>query len=117
MDDLQRQIRYALRRFLDDATSFEAFEDWFVDATWDIVSDHPALVELVYEIEGHISNFTSGRISESQLKRCLRPLAPANWDAVDATLAVPSPRKTGRTSSTKARAKVGSTVVVLAAGT
>jgi hypothetical protein len=116
MDDLQRQIRYALRRFLDDATSFEAFEDWFVDATWDIGSDHPALVDLVYEIEGRVSDFTSGRISESQLKRCLRPLAPANWDAVDVTLAIPSPRKTGRTG-TKARAKVGSTVVVLAAGT
>jgi hypothetical protein len=117
MDDLQRQIRYALRRFLDDATSFEAFEDWFVDATWDVGSDHPDLGDLAYEIEGHLSDFTSGRISESQLKRCLRPLAPANWDAVDATLAIPAPPKSSPTSSAKPRAKVGSSVVVLAAGT
>lgn len=118
MNDLQRQIRYALRRFLDKRTSFEAFEEWFVDATWDIGLDHPDLADLAYEIEGHISAFTDGRTTEQELKRHLRPLAPVWLDAVDATLAMPATSKPQKAGSPKAsKAKVGATVLVAVAGT
>lgn len=123
MDDLQRQIRYALRCFLDGTTSFEAFEEWFVDATWDISRDHPDLADLVYEIEGHIFALTGGRKTERELKRCLRPLAPDWWDAVDATLAVPvaSTPENGSTakkaSRKRSKPKLGATVPLAVAGT
>jgi hypothetical protein len=73
---------------------------------------------LVYEIEGRIFDFTSDRVTEQELRRCLRPLAPSWWDAVDATLAVPITPKPKKASKAKRSApKLGATVEVAAAGT
>jgi hypothetical protein len=88
MDDLQQQIRYALGRYLSGKLPFEAFEDWFVDATWDASREHLEAVELIFAIESHISDYTSSRISERQLKRRLRRLAP-RWVATTAPTPTP----------------------------
>lgn len=114
MDDLQQQIQYALRRYLSRQLSFEAFEDWFVDATWDASRNHRDATELIYAIEGYISDYTSSRVSERQLKRRLRSLAPDWIDSAEAMLAVPVSTKSRRSRS---KAKRGATVPVAAAGT
>jgi hypothetical protein len=116
MDDFQKQIRYALRRYLSGQVSFEAFEDWFVDATWDVSQDHPDATALVFAVESHISDYTSGQVNERQFKRRVRPLAPAapGWsEAVDAIPAVPTTKPANRRS----KPKMGATMEVAAAGT
>lgn len=77
---LEQEIRSWLRRYLRNEISFAAFEDWFVDSTWDVQRTGTKTAQwLTYAIERRISEYTSNCKTETQLKRVLRPLAPSWW--------------------------------------
>jgi hypothetical protein len=77
---LEKEIRSWLRRYLRNEISFQTFEDWFVDATWNVQREGgESAGALTYAIERHIAEFTSNSKTEAQMKRALRPFAPTWW--------------------------------------
>jgi hypothetical protein len=112
MNDLQEQIQYVLPRYLNRSISFETFEDWFVDATWDVRKSNPEASDLVYAIEACIFDYTSHRKSERQLRASLRQFAPRwSWpDLAAASLSIRQPKS-------PARAKGATTALVVPVGT
>jgi hypothetical protein len=77
---LEQDIRSWLRRYLRNEIPFEAFEDWFVDATWNVQREgNETARALAYTIDRLIADYTSHCRTEGQLKRALRPFAPTWW--------------------------------------
>lgn len=74
---LDQEIREHLRHYLDGALSFEEFEDWFLDATWDLHRDSPDVPELVYTVERCIAEYTGDYRSEDELRETFEALAPS----------------------------------------
>jgi hypothetical protein len=114
MTDLQQQIRFVLSRYLDGTIPFEAFEDWFVDATWDVKRLNPNAADLVYAIEACLFDYTSHRKSERALKASLRSFAP-KWTWRELALSIPV-APVGPPAPRKAT-KRATSVLVVAAGT
>lgn len=81
---LDQEIRERLRHYLDGDLSFEEFEDWFLDATWDLHRDPKTVPELIYTVERCIAEYTGGHRSENELREAFAPLAPS-WVVVGAT--------------------------------
>ena len=80
MKTLEQEIRERLRDYLSGRVPFRAFEEWFVDATWDIhKSGSPAGIALAFAIERLIAEYTGNYRTETQLKRALRRYAP-KWE-------------------------------------
>lgn len=67
-------VRDRLARLLDNKEPLETFEDWFVQNSWNIHhQDDPELRRIVHAIELRLSEFSSGHLTESNLRRELLP--------------------------------------------
>ena len=69
------EIREKLASYLAGEIPLHCFEDWFVPASWNVVkSKNQADINLVYEIELWLAEFSGGFWNEDELKNLLRPL-------------------------------------------
>lgn len=69
------QIKEQLARFLDGQISLDAFEDWFVQNTWNVhLSDSVAAENLTFAVEESLSEYSSQHINEQELRRELSDL-------------------------------------------
>lgn len=76
---LDVQIRYKLMSYLLGEISLQSFEDWFVPSSWNVdQSKNQDAINMVYEIELRLAEFSNGHRSEEELKDFLRPLV-ANY--------------------------------------
>lgn len=72
----------------------QTFQEWFIPATWDVRRLNPEEVRLVREIQHSLAEFSSGDISEEELRgdfrRLLSPRVTLTWcpNANELTLAV-----------------------------
>lgn len=72
---LDNEIRDKLGSYLLGEISLEDFEDWFVSASWNVnQSKNQAAINMVYEIELWLSEYSDGFRSENELQNLLRPL-------------------------------------------
>jgi hypothetical protein len=72
----ESQIREQLAMYLDGSVSFEEFEDWFIDQSWDSHLDSSqSAQDLVSDISLLIYEYLDERIEESGLKEGLRSIA------------------------------------------
>lgn len=67
------QISEELAKFLNEKSSLDDFEDWFVVNTWNIHQAKDTEAEkLVFAVEESLAEFSSHHISETQLRQELR---------------------------------------------
>ena len=72
---LDNDIRVKLASYLSGKISLEEFEDWFVSASWNVdKSENQVAINMVYEIELWISEYSDGFLDEDELKMLLRPI-------------------------------------------
>lgn len=72
---LDNEIREKLASYLVGEISLEDFEDWFVSASWNVSqSKNQSAINMVYEIELRLAEYSDGFRSEDELKNLLRPL-------------------------------------------
>ncbi len=73
---LHHQIQDCLRRYLSGTISLPAFEQWFIENSWNVhrSANHRAHT-LTSEIEGLIADLSAGDISKDEFKVALRELA------------------------------------------
>lgn len=66
---LRFRIRKHLREYVDHRISLGQFRDWFDLETWDIIDKVPrATQELAGAIELRLAEFTSGHLTEDELR-------------------------------------------------
>lgn len=69
------QIREQLEMFLDGRIDLDAFEDWFVQNTWNIHQSGSHFAEaLTFAIEESLSEYSSYHLTEEELRSELRSL-------------------------------------------
>jgi hypothetical protein len=72
---LDNEIRDQLASYILDEISLEEFEDWFVSASWNVnLSKNQSAINLVYEIELWLSEYSDHFRNEVELKNLFRPL-------------------------------------------
>lgn len=72
---LDLEIHNQLVRYVAQEISAEQFRDWFDVATWDVEqSGNRTAQELAGEIELRLAEFSSGHLTEEELRAKLRPL-------------------------------------------
>jgi hypothetical protein len=72
---LDNEIRAKLTKYLVGEISLEEFEDWFVSASWNVnQSKNQVAINMVYEIELWLSEYSDNFRSEDALKGLLWPL-------------------------------------------
>jgi hypothetical protein len=70
-------IQIQLSQYLSNAFTLEEFRNWFDDQTWGLAAEpDSAGRRIAGEIELRIAEFTSGHLTEAQLRNVLIPLAP-----------------------------------------
>jgi hypothetical protein len=75
MNPLENEIRDKLGRYLLGKISLEDFKDWFVPASWNVDhSNNQAAINMVYEIELRLAEYSNGYWSENELQQLFRPL-------------------------------------------
>jgi hypothetical protein len=63
------QIRERLSLFLDGQIDLEAFEDWFVQNTWNVHQSGSVVAEsLTFAIEESLSEHSSGHLNDEELR-------------------------------------------------
>jgi hypothetical protein len=69
------QISEELARYLNGKTDLDSFEDWIVVNTWNIhLARDPKAEKLAFAIEESLAEYSSGHLSESELKEEFRAL-------------------------------------------
>jgi hypothetical protein len=68
-----KDIREHLADYLAGNLALDAFEDWFVQNSWNAQQSDPDDRAWVHAVELRLSEFSSGHLSESQLQKELRP--------------------------------------------
>lgn len=64
------QIRAQLARFLNRDMDLDAFEDWFIQNTWNIhQSGSVASESLTFDIQESLSEFSSNHLAEDELRK------------------------------------------------
>jgi|SRR5580704_1466823 hypothetical protein len=72
------QIKEWLSKFLDGQISLDAFEDWFVQNTWNIhLSGSVAAESLTFAVEESLSEYSSQHISDQILREELSQILGA----------------------------------------
>lgn len=72
---LDNEIRDKLASYLLGEVSLDDFEDWFVSASWNVnQSKNQAAINMVYETELYLSEFSDAFRSEDELKNLLRSI-------------------------------------------
>ena len=78
------QIREQLAMFLDGRIDLDAFEDWFVQNTWNIHQSGSRSAEaLTFAIEESLSEYSSHHLTEEELQLELRSLVPSENQAAE----------------------------------
>jgi hypothetical protein len=78
------QIKEQLARFLDRQIGLDAFEDWFVQNTWNIhLSGSVAAESLTFAIEESLSEYSSGHIDSNNLHAELAQILHADTSVVN----------------------------------
>lgn len=73
---LDLEIRKRLSLYLAGEISLQNFEEWFVPASWNVhQSGNQAAINLVYDIELWLAEFSDGIWSEQELKQYLLSLS------------------------------------------
>lgn len=73
---IESQIRFWLAAFLAHKVSLGSFEDWFVQQSWDMHQDsEPNAQKVAASIELRLAEYTSGHLTEDELREELRPFA------------------------------------------
>ena len=71
----ETEIRGQLARYLVGEIPLDQFEEWLVQGSWDAHLDSEGSAqELAYNVELKLAEFSSGHLSEEELRRGLRPL-------------------------------------------
>ena len=71
--DLLLAIRTQLGRYLNGKSSLQQFRQWFDVETWGVAAGEASPVrQIAGEIELRLAEFTSGHLSESQLRAMLQ---------------------------------------------
>src|SRR5580704_18177933 len=84
------QIKEWLSKFLDGQISLDAFEDWFVQNTWNIhLSGSIATESLTFAVEESLSEYSSRHINERQLRQELAAILHAENKVVEVDLPRP----------------------------
>ncbi|MDT4953580.1 MAG: hypothetical protein QOJ02_1718 [Acidobacteriota bacterium] len=66
---LDIEIRNRLSRYLSSQISLRELQEWFVPATWDVdQSPNQTARHLAYSIELRLAEYTSGHLSENELR-------------------------------------------------
>ena len=74
-ENLLREIRSHLARYLNGKSSLRQFREWFDVETWGLAAEPDSPVrQLAGEIELRIAEFTSGHRTEDDLRATLQPL-------------------------------------------
>ena len=82
---LTSDIRDRLSRYVEGETSLQAFDEWFVPATWNVdQTDDQEAIGLTYEVILRLAEFSNGDCTEPELKALLRPVASGRRSAVSA---------------------------------
>jgi hypothetical protein len=72
---LENELREKLINYLSGEISLKEFENWFVPASWNVNrSNNQAAINIVYEIELWLSEYSDGFRSEGELRNLLLPL-------------------------------------------
>jgi hypothetical protein len=72
---LDNEIREKLASYLVGEISLEEFEDWFVPASWNVgQGKNQSAINMVYEIELRLSEYSDGFRNEDELRSLLKPL-------------------------------------------
>jgi len=68
------EIRNKLIEYLSSRKTLDDFQAWFIPEIWDIErEDDPELHNLVYSIELRLAEYSSGHLSEEELRQELIP--------------------------------------------
>ena len=71
------EIQFHLSRYLSNATTLEEFRNWFDDETWGLAAEPDSPTRrMAGEIELRVAEFTSGHLTEDELRKLLVPLVP-----------------------------------------
>ncbi len=68
-----KEFREELADYLTGEIALDAFEDWFVQNSWNAKDGDPDERRWVHGVELFLSEFSSGHLSESELRKQLRP--------------------------------------------
>jgi len=72
---LDIEIRDRLASYIVGEISLKDFEDWFVPVSWNIIhSGNLSAINLAYEVELWLAEFSDGYWSEDELKEHFKPL-------------------------------------------
>jgi hypothetical protein len=72
---LDIEIRAKLASYLVDEISLEEFEDWFVVASWNVIHKESKIaIDLVYDIELLLAEYSKDCWSENELREQLLPI-------------------------------------------
>ena len=84
------EIQEALESYLAGDISLSDFEDRFVQASWNIhKSNHPEARGFVHSIELRLSEFSSGHLSEDDMRQEFASLTPGTVDQIQYSAPVP----------------------------
>lgn len=71
------EVQDRLSRYLNNASTLDEFRDWFDDETWGLAAEADSpLRQMAGEIELRIAEFTSGHLTEAELRSQLESLLP-----------------------------------------
>jgi hypothetical protein len=74
-ENLLREIRTHLGRYLSGKSSLRQLREWFDVETWGLAAEPDSPVrQLAGEIELRLAEFTNGHLSETELRALLQPL-------------------------------------------
>lgn len=72
---LDIEIREKLASYLVGNISLEDFEDWFVSSSWNVIQrENKNTIDLVYDIELILAEYSRGCWNDDELKQLLRPI-------------------------------------------
>ena len=70
---LDTDIRNRLAEYLRGETTLRSFQEWFIRETWDIQNLAPQhILDLVYSIKLKLAEYTSGHLTENEVRETLR---------------------------------------------
>ncbi len=70
------EIREWVAKFLADEVTLEAFEDWFVQNTWNIHKKNDSAAQrIAYAVSLRLAEYSAGDLDDNELKFELRPFA------------------------------------------
>lgn len=75
MTDLELEIRAHVGLYMRGQASLTEFHRWFASATWNVhKTGHKRAIELAYWIDGLLAKYSSGEMTERQLRARLTPM-------------------------------------------